>query len=111
MLPTVTAADLDSLSQQAFLLAPADRWSLHPLMQHLVQQLAQQRGQTTAAHQKAIAYFLNNLKPSAATIDDCAEELAIFHHWCELQQYDITAGHPQGVPLQHPADCAIATNL
>ena len=37
----------------------------------------------------ASAYFLANLKPAKTTIADCAEELEIFHHRCELQQYDL----------------------
>ena len=77
------------LSKGNFRLVQDERWSLHPLMQRSVKQVLQQRGLAMAAHQKAIAYFLTNLKPSATTIADCTEELEIFHHRCELQQYDL----------------------
>ena len=89
MLPQATEADLQHLSQQAFLLEQSDRWSLHPLIQPLVQQTLQERDQTTTAHEHAIAYFQAHLKSSIATITDAAEYLEIFHHRCELQQYNL----------------------
>ena len=89
MLPDASEADLDRLTERAFLQSQTNCWSLHPLMLQSVHQRLQQQGQATAAHEQAIAYFQAHLKPSGSSIADVAEYLAIFHHRCELQQYDL----------------------
>ena len=88
MLPEARKADLEDLSRQAFLLEQENRWTLHPLMHYSVQKVMQQQGETSAAHEKAIAYFQAHLKPSGSSLADFAEYLELFHHHCELQQYE-----------------------
>ncbi|PSB20056.1 tetratricopeptide repeat protein [Phormidesmis priestleyi ULC007] len=56
-------------------------------MKRYLAQRAQQEDQTQVEHMRAIAYFIEKIKPSKETITDCAEELEIFHHRCELGQY------------------------
>ncbi len=57
--------------------------------QALVQQYSQQKvTDLSAAHQKAIDYYLLHTKASPwQTLDDVTEYLEIFYHHCELQQY------------------------
>jgi hypothetical protein len=89
MLPDATAADLHTLTDQAFLQQESQRWILHPLMQNLVQQALQSSALHQESHQKAIAYFTTQIKPDSqrATLTDCAAELELFHHHCELKAY------------------------
>ena len=88
ILPDASIADLQTLEDRAFLRSlSSEKWTLHPLMLRSVQQALRDSGQEREAHQKAIAYFIANIKPSMATITDCAEELEIFHHRCELGEY------------------------
>ena len=87
MLVDASIEDLRSLTERAFLYEESEQWTLHPLMQNLVEQQLQSSERYQESHQKAIAYFLTNLKPSPSTIKDCTEQLEIFHHWCELGKY------------------------
>jgi tetratricopeptide (TPR) repeat protein len=83
----VEVEDLRSLVDEGFLLVRGDRWLLHPLMGRLVGQALVAADQDRESHQKAINYFLLNLKSEVSSIDDCTEHLEVFHHWCELSKY------------------------
>jgi tetratricopeptide (TPR) repeat protein len=88
MLPDTTPEELRWLTQRALLLEENECWRLHPLIQNLVaQELAASDRWRRQVHEQAIAYFTAKIKPSKATIADCAEELEIFHHRCELGEY------------------------
>ena len=81
-------ADLQTLEEGAFLRSlSSEKWTLHPLMLRSVQQALRNSGREREAHEKAIVYFTANIKLAKETIADCAEELGIFHHRCELGQY------------------------
>ena len=58
-----------------------------PLVKRYLAQRLRKEDQEREAHERAIVYFAANIKPSAETIADCAEEIEIFHHRCELGQY------------------------
>lgn len=46
-------------------------------------------GDQTEVHQRAILYYLLNVKAKPwQTIDDLKEYLEIFYHWCQLGEYD-----------------------
>ncbi|MGG6295400.1 tetratricopeptide repeat protein [Leptolyngbya sp. AN02str] len=84
----ITEADLHTLTQQGFLLTTTEgNWTLHSLVQHLVQDALKQTGGTQTAHELAIAYFANNRIPKKQTLEDCRAELEECHHRCELSQY------------------------
>jgi tetratricopeptide (TPR) repeat protein len=87
MLADVEVEDLRSLVDEGFLLVRGDQWILHPLMGRLVGQALKDADRQQESHQRAIHYFLLNMKSSVSSIKDCAERLEIFHHWCELGQY------------------------
>ncbi len=87
MVSDATIEDLRSLSGQAFLRGESERWTLHPLMQNLVEQELQASERYRESHERAIGYFTLKIKPSAESIADCAEELELFHHCCELKEY------------------------
>ncbi|MCY7322525.1 MAG: tetratricopeptide repeat protein, partial [Phormidesmis sp. CAN_BIN36] len=90
ILPDASIVDLQMLEDRAFLRSLSlYKWMLHPLMLRSVQQALRDSGQEQEAHKRAIAYFTANIKPSAETIADCAEEIEIFHHYCELGQYTL----------------------
>ncbi|MBW4442948.1 MAG: tetratricopeptide repeat protein [Plectolyngbya sp. WJT66-NPBG17] len=87
MLADTSIEDLRSLSERTFLREEAERWTLHPLMRGLVEQELKESDRYRESHQKAIAYFASEIKPEKESIEDCAEELEIFHHYCELGEY------------------------
>ena len=88
ILPDALIADLQTLEDRAFLRSlSSDKWTLHPLMLRSVQQALRDSGQEREAHERAIAYFTTNIRAKKETIADCAEEIEIFHHYCELGQY------------------------
>ncbi|KAM3101860.1 tetratricopeptide repeat protein [Phormidesmis sp. 146-12] len=87
MLADAGVEDLQTLSDRAFLRQESERWTLHPLMRNLVEQALKESDRYQESHQKAIAYFTSKIKPEKSTIADCAEELEIFHHRCELREY------------------------
>jgi tetratricopeptide (TPR) repeat protein len=87
MLADVEVEDLRSLVDEGFLLVRGDRWLLHPLMGRLVGQALVAADQDRESHQKAINYFLLNLKSEVSSIEDCTEHFEVFHHWCELGKY------------------------
>jgi tetratricopeptide (TPR) repeat protein len=87
MLADVEVEDLRSLVDEGFLLVRGDQWILHPLMGRLVGQALVAADQDRESHQKAINYFLLNLKSEVSSIEDCIEHLEVFHHWCELGKY------------------------
>jgi tetratricopeptide (TPR) repeat protein len=87
MLADVEVEDLRSLVDEGFLLVRGDRWLLHPLMGRLVRQALVAADQDRESHQKAINYFLLNLKSEVSSIEDCTEHFEVFHHWCELGKY------------------------
>jgi tetratricopeptide (TPR) repeat protein len=87
MLADVEVEDLRLLVDEGFLMARGDRWLLHPLMGRLVGQALVAADQDRESHQRAINYFLLNLKSEVSSIKDCTEYLEIFHHWCELRKY------------------------
>ncbi len=61
------------------------KFQYQPLVRQYVQQ---QATDLSVAHQKAINYYLLNLKQRPwQTIDDVTEYLETFYHWCELKQY------------------------
>ncbi|MCL1473161.1 tetratricopeptide repeat protein, partial [Argonema antarcticum] len=59
--------------------------------QPLVQEYLQKQGtDLSAAHQKAINYYLLNTKNKPwQSLDDVTEYLEIFYHWCQLKQYSL----------------------
>jgi len=85
--------DLRQLVRRSLLKEERDkdggRWfKFQPLIQEYAKYKA---GELTQAHQRAINYYLLNLKKRPwQIIEDVAEYLEIFYHWCELKQY-ITA--------------------
>jgi|GEM_PF-596958 len=88
ILPDASIADLQTLEERAFLRSlSSDKWTLHPLMLRSVQQALRDSEQEREAHERAIAYFAANIRAEKETIADCAEELEIFHHCCELGEY------------------------
>ncbi len=89
MLVDVELEDLRSLVDAGFLLVRGDRWLLHPLMGRLVRQVLVATYKEQESHQRAINYFLLNLKSEVSSIEDCTEHLEVFHHWCELGKYTL----------------------
>jgi tetratricopeptide (TPR) repeat protein len=87
MLEDTSIEDLQTLSDRAFLRQEAERWTLHPLMRGLVEQELKKSDRQRESHERAIAYFAANIQPWTGLLSDCAEELEIFHHRCELGEY------------------------
>ncbi|MBN8559568.1 MAG: tetratricopeptide repeat protein [Leptolyngbya sp. UWPOB_LEPTO1] len=87
MLEDATIEDLQTLSDRAFLRQESERWTLHPLMQGLVERELKKSEQQRESHERAIAYFAANIQPWTGLLSDCVEELEIFHHRCELGEY------------------------
>ncbi len=80
----VTAAELDSLEAQGFLLRQDERWRLHPLVGELVEDRRTDRVEANA-HGKAIDYFQRQLQQETPSIQDYLE---CFHHYYECQDYE-----------------------
>ncbi|MBD1888474.1 tetratricopeptide repeat protein [Coleofasciculus sp. FACHB-SPT9] len=86
----VSERDLRQLARRSLLQEERDknrgRWfQFHPFILAYVKQKA---GDLTEAHQKAINYYLLNVKQGAwQTKDDIAEYLEVFYHWYELKEY------------------------
>jgi tetratricopeptide (TPR) repeat protein len=87
MLPAVTAADLHSLVERAFLQPQGERWTLHPLMQALVRDQLGRGEAWQQAQEQAAAYFAGCIVPWDGTLASCGAELEIVYHRCELGQY------------------------
>jgi tetratricopeptide (TPR) repeat protein len=88
MLPTVTVAELQELTEQAFFMGSLDdRWSLHPLIARFVREESRRLGREAGAHERSIAYFWNRRQPWTGEFEDCRAELETFYHLCELKQY------------------------
>ena len=84
MQPEVTAAELDSLEAQGFLLGQDSQWRLHPLVAELVENRRTDRVEAEA-HEKAIEYFQRQLQQETTSIQDYLE---CFHHYYECQDYE-----------------------
>ncbi|MEM9542534.1 MAG: tetratricopeptide repeat protein [Cyanobacteria bacterium P01_E01_bin.42] len=56
----------------------------------IAEYLKYKKGDLTAAHQRAILFYQGRLKPREEwkTVEDVGEYLEIFHHWCELGEYE-----------------------
>jgi tetratricopeptide (TPR) repeat protein len=80
----VMAPDLAALVDRGFLMGQGERWTLHPLVQTLVQAELEAAGQGTAAHQRAVAYFLGQLVGDRVELSDVLE---CFYHHMQLQDY------------------------
>ena len=63
------------------------QFSFLPLIKLYLQEKAQETGEDRAGRERAITRLLQLRKVTKETIVDCAEELEIFHHHCELGQY------------------------
>jgi len=88
MLPTLTMAELQELTDQAFLIGSLDdRWSLHPLIARFVREKSRRLGREAGAHERSITYFWNRRRPWTGEFEDCRAELETFYHLCELKQY------------------------
>jgi len=88
MLPTLTMAELQELTDQAFLIGSLDdRWSLHPLIARFVREKSRRLGREAGAHERSITYFWNRRRPWTGEFEDCRAELETFYHHCELKQY------------------------
>jgi tetratricopeptide (TPR) repeat protein len=83
----VTAADLHTLVERAFLQPQDERWTLHPLMQALVRSALGQGAAWRQAHEQAALYFAECIVPWDGTLASCTAQLEITHHRCELGQY------------------------
>lgn len=83
--PMTIQQSLRELFNRSLLLEAEDKYLYQPLIRQYVQQ---QGMDLRVAHQKAINYYLLNLKQRPwQTIDDVTEYLETFYHHCELKQY------------------------
>jgi tetratricopeptide (TPR) repeat protein len=80
----ITTPDLVALVDCGLLMAQGERWTLHPLVQTLVQAELEAVGQGTAAHQRAVAYFSGQLAGDRVELSDVLE---CFYHHMQLQDY------------------------
>ena len=86
----VSERDLRQLARRSLLQEERDknrgRWfQFHPFILAYIKQKA---GDLTEAHQKAINYYLLNVKQRPwQTKDDVAEYLEVFYHWYALKEY------------------------
>ncbi len=61
------------------------QFSFQPVVLEYVRYKA---GDQSEAHQRAIFYYLKNVKAKPwQTLEDLKEYLEIFHHWCQLKEY------------------------
>ncbi|MBD2606107.1 tetratricopeptide repeat protein [Scytonema hofmannii FACHB-248] len=85
----VTQADLRGLAKKSLLqenkLESGWIFEFQPLIWAY---LKQQAGDLTEVHQRGIAYYQSIVKESWQTREDITPQLEIFHHHCELKQYN-----------------------
>ncbi|OYQ65654.1 hypothetical protein B9G53_06740 [Pseudanabaena sp. SR411] len=85
----VTDRDLLLLKKRGFVLAESGCYRFQPQIQELVQRQAES---LTKFHRKAISYYWKNRKPtldpSYDMLEDADPYLQIFHHYCELGEYE-----------------------
>ncbi|MGI8499704.1 MAG: tetratricopeptide repeat protein [Hassallia sp.] len=85
----VTQADLRGLVKRSLLqenkLESGWVFKFQPL---ILAYLKQQAGDLTEVHERGIAYYQSIAKESWQTIKDITPQLEIFHHHCELKQYN-----------------------
>ena len=85
----LTDRDLLLLKKRGFVLAESDCYRFQPQIQELVQRQAES---LTKFHRKAISYYWKNRKPILDpchdTLEDADPYLQIFHHYCELGEYE-----------------------
>jgi tetratricopeptide (TPR) repeat protein len=83
-----TIEDLELLVSRGLLFLQDERFVLHPLVESLVRSKLTE-GDRRVAHEAAIGHFESNIKPASAEmlLEDCREELEIFHHACEIGDY------------------------
>jgi len=85
----VTDRDLLLLKKLGFVLAESGCYRFQPQIQELVQRQAES---LTKFHRKAISYYWKNRKPILDprydTLEDADPYLQIFHHYCELEEYE-----------------------
>ena len=65
------------------------QFSFLPLVKRYLMQRCRMEEQEQIGHERAISYFTSKIKPEKMSIEDCAEELEIFHHRCELGEHDL----------------------
>ncbi|WP_211173309.1 tetratricopeptide repeat protein, partial [Brasilonema bromeliae] len=84
----VTQADLRGLVKRSLLqenkIESGWVFEFQPL---ILAYLKQQAGDLTEVHERAITYYHSIAQESASTIEDIRPQLEIFHHHCELKQY------------------------
>ena len=85
----VTDRDLLLLKKRGFVLAESGCYRFQPEIQQLVQRQAES---LIKFHHKAISYYWKNRKPTLDprhdTLEDADSYLQIFHHYCELGEYE-----------------------
>ena len=85
----VTDRDLLLLKKRGFVLAESGFYRFQPQIQELVQRQAES---LTKFHRKAISYYWKNRKPTLDPRHDKLEDadpyLQVFHHYCELGEYE-----------------------
>jgi tetratricopeptide (TPR) repeat protein len=85
----VTQADLRGLVKRSLLqenkIESGWIFEFQPL---ILAYLKQQAGDLTEVHERGIAYYQSIAKESWQTIKDITPQLEIFHHHCELRQYN-----------------------
>ena len=85
----VTDRDLLLLKKRGFVLVESGSYRFQPQIQELVQR---QSESLTKFHRKAISYYWKNRKPTLDPLYDKLEDadpyLQIFHHYCELGEYE-----------------------
>ena len=89
---TATLEDLWNLVDRSLLQElPERQFEFLPLLQQFA---AMQAGDLGEAHLKAIAYYQAVAKPMPwKVLEDGAAYLSLFHHCCQLQQYDAAFDH------------------
>jgi len=91
----LTLEELRKLARWSFVQEQRDgeawAFSFLPLVKRYLVQRSQMDDQEQIGHRRAIAYFTAKIRLSGELIADCAKELEIFHHCCELGEYAIAA--------------------
>ncbi|MEH1805812.1 tetratricopeptide repeat protein [Nostoc sp.] len=65
------------------------RFEFQPVVLEYARYMLYKAGNQTEAHQRAINYYLLNVKPAPwQTKEDIKEYLEIFYHWYQLENYD-----------------------
>jgi tetratricopeptide (TPR) repeat protein len=92
---SVTLPEMRKLARWSFLLEQrqGEEWQFDilPLIRRYLKLGAKDSGNLDFAHEAAIGYFEANItaKPVDGNLEDCREELEIFHHACEIDNYQI----------------------